>query len=509
MGDLASLVIRDSAVSREISVINAIVQSHIATYNTRFAENSLLARTARQKLREEQDSLAVLESTAARLANSVAVARQDSARIAAEVARVDAGWDAFNEAATPQSFVDLITTLVLIAILGYAVGAILDPVNKALILPRRSGPDEETTMMHAIGRGLLTTDDHEYLVTHYYRYVELSIGLVMPTFVLAFGVAHAVPPLDGARGLVFAVLAFLIALALTVGLLLKRRCDDEGGPLTVADANCRIAWLNRRIGFWDGKLKTAAKAVGDALASQRKAQEALDTAKDDTEEEFLASVYCEKKMADDHVAIWSAENVRAQSELASGVSSMVETEALRQLLSDPHASAKISPANRKLVDTVYWRVARVVAVVAVGVYVVLALVTLIWEPGFGGLRLASISAALAVAWPAACLLVCLSRRRYQEYKSKCQEWIAGAEAKVEAAKDKTNEELLKKVEKLLTDNQALLKKTSSCKHGMPASVLLDLKALAKCVGSTLHCDPGGPTAPRPEPRAAPSCDDDV
>jgi hypothetical protein len=115
------------------------------------------------------------------------------------------------------------TSLLLFGLFGFAIGTVLDPINKALFLQLvpelgdRLSPNTDRGLIKAItghtllksardrkkahhgrtaqfyiGRGLLSQAEYDGLVSDYYRFSQISIGMILPVLILAFGIDHTI-----------------------------------------------------------------------------------------------------------------------------------------------------------------------------------------------------------------------------------------------------------------------------------------------------------------------------
>jgi len=106
-----------------------------------------------------------------------------------------------------------LTGWLLFGLLGMAIGTVLDPLNKALFLqwlPGLAGdkglsggpgrlpsivhppkdkyaPDVDKPPQYYVGSGVVTQPEYDGLVSDYYRWSEISIGMILPVLVLAVG----------------------------------------------------------------------------------------------------------------------------------------------------------------------------------------------------------------------------------------------------------------------------------------------------------------------------------
>lgn len=109
--------------------------------------------------------------------------------------------------------------ILLFGLLGFALGTVADPVNKALflgVLPKslwvpaplknlatslklhgRFIPEKieaptvpDQPIQYFIGRGYISQQEYDGLVSQYYRYAEITVGMILPVIVLAAGCCY-------------------------------------------------------------------------------------------------------------------------------------------------------------------------------------------------------------------------------------------------------------------------------------------------------------------------------
>lgn len=108
----------------------------------------------------------------------------------------------------------LFNAVILFGLVGFALGVVLDPVNKAVFLNfipdtgekrgsvfrsftgydlKRAHESEYTKfeVQYYIGRGLITQAEYDDLVASYFRLTEISVGMILPVIVLAAGYIRA------------------------------------------------------------------------------------------------------------------------------------------------------------------------------------------------------------------------------------------------------------------------------------------------------------------------------
>jgi len=110
----------------------------------------------------------------------------------------------------PVAWADIINGLLLFGALGFGFGVVLDPISKALFLQtlpeisrrhrvarafvsRHHGDNvvvdgEVRTAQFAIGRGLITDGEYQALIDAYFRFSEVTVGLVLPVFAIGAAV---------------------------------------------------------------------------------------------------------------------------------------------------------------------------------------------------------------------------------------------------------------------------------------------------------------------------------
>lgn len=116
--------------------------------------------------------------------------------------------------AAPTGWDSIAADVLMFGLLGFLLGLMLDPVNKAIFLqaiPEAAGstgvfgkfiasrlvphsPSESNTatalskrrVQFYIGRGVITEAEYQALIDKYYRFAELTIGLVIPMLLTAF-----------------------------------------------------------------------------------------------------------------------------------------------------------------------------------------------------------------------------------------------------------------------------------------------------------------------------------
>lgn len=191
--------------SPTVDARNAFKQAQEDLYKAKFkGERATLV--ARQK--SLQHRIAALEAEIVRLEtkrNAIATRADQSREFSSSLQR---------------AFYDII----LFGLLGFAIGTVLDPLNKALFLqtlpnwgkgaaasPARRYLSGYSTLKASadkaisgqinaekrlemnphffIGRGLLSAAEYDEFISSYYRYAEISTGMVIPTFILAIGLA--------------------------------------------------------------------------------------------------------------------------------------------------------------------------------------------------------------------------------------------------------------------------------------------------------------------------------
>lgn len=150
-----------------------------------------------------------------------------------------------------------VTGWLLFGLLGMAIGTVLDPLNKALFLqwlpglsgdrnlppfvanlvrPARGGGKTEKLdkpIQFFIGSGVITQQEYDGLVSDYYRWSEISVGMILPVLAITAGwfrqweLSHGAWP-DITIAVVILVLALLLAVVLfTVGLRRYREFQQQ------------------------------------------------------------------------------------------------------------------------------------------------------------------------------------------------------------------------------------------------------------------------------------------
>lgn len=202
------------------AAVDAVLQSKLAAYKNGPTPQALtdLNNLAKQKeevgvdipqLRRKQDELSDREHNLTKIIGSEQ-AQLDSYRSRA------ASGNEFDQALS-KAF----SSVLLFGLFGFAIGTVLDPVNKAIflqlvpqlgpskdnnrrfrVLQHLSGryllqPKQQTRVNlsersahYYIGRGLITAGDYDSVEADYYRFSEISIGMIIPTVVLAAGFVH-------------------------------------------------------------------------------------------------------------------------------------------------------------------------------------------------------------------------------------------------------------------------------------------------------------------------------
>lgn len=134
-----------------------------------------------------------------------------NARIAAADAEVQGLRKALTDASGfAAGLTSLFDAVILFGLVGFALGLVLDPLNKAIFLQFIPGIGEkrgervksitgyhlkqkprtkyaEFEVHYYIGRGLITQTEYDDLVASYYRLSEISLGMIVPVLVLAAG----------------------------------------------------------------------------------------------------------------------------------------------------------------------------------------------------------------------------------------------------------------------------------------------------------------------------------
>lgn len=209
-----------NSVSQLQGALDTVLQAKVAAYKkSPTAQNLDELRTLSKKkadlgqnlpqFRRKQDELSDLGQNLAKIISS------EQAQLDLYRSRAASG----NE--FDQSLSKAFSSLLLFGLFGFAIGTVLDPVNKALFLqlvPQLGLPSKGTerfatlkklsghyliepiktnsvklsqrTAHYYIGRGLITAADYDGVEADYYRFSEISIGMIVPTMVLAAGIAH-------------------------------------------------------------------------------------------------------------------------------------------------------------------------------------------------------------------------------------------------------------------------------------------------------------------------------
>ena len=198
----------DSNLANATELRNGVRDVYLKRWENRHA----LRDDAKRALNDRQRAVEDLGKQVADLTRRVAASEANETRHTERLQSIDAAVASLRQQRLKQppiSFGGLFETVLMVGLLGWAIGIVLNPVNKGLLELSacslgRAHKRRPNPALYYIGKNVITQEDYDALLRRYHRFAQISVSLVLPLLALAW-VLSRWPKSSSPYGLAFLV----------------------------------------------------------------------------------------------------------------------------------------------------------------------------------------------------------------------------------------------------------------------------------------------------------------
>ena len=184
--------LKEQAESNRLNAV-ALRDAFRGVYLERWQRRHALRGEAERALDDQQWTVEDLDERIAALTIRAAAREADAERHGERLESIDAALASLRQQRLenpPIAFGTLFETVLMVGLLGWAIGILLNPVNKGLLelsqwLPPRRYKPRRNPALYYIGKNVITQEDYDALLRRYHRFAQITVSLVLPLLALA------------------------------------------------------------------------------------------------------------------------------------------------------------------------------------------------------------------------------------------------------------------------------------------------------------------------------------